>query len=226
MRTVPTSCRTRLTARDFEFVASALAGGKVETTVVQSLLREPRTLDALLDRPQVLRTIIELPDPLGISPELYFYVLVRHNLLDAGVDDIEIADYIAATLAGHARGNPLSGLTGRKPGVDFTYHVDFIEGLGGLNHYDRFFLHVQCGNQFLVLTGLFPNFLRRRAERRGAPAVHYYESVARDAFLAAREHPLAEEFAVADIYGRLAGCFCETRRALNRMAEDYLFLGT
>jgi hypothetical protein len=45
MRTVPTSCRNQLTTRDFEFVASVLTGGKVETKAVESLLREPGTLD-------------------------------------------------------------------------------------------------------------------------------------------------------------------------------------
>ena len=77
-----------------------------------------------------------------------------------------------------------------------------------------------------MLTGLFPKFLEHRAERRGAPGVNYYEGVARSAFLAAGDHPLADEFAVRTIYPRLAECLSETRLALNRMAEDYLFLGS
>jgi hypothetical protein len=91
---------------------------------------------------------------------------------------------------------------------------------------ERFFLEVQCGNRFLVLTGLFPRFLERRAERRGAPGLGYYESVARHSFRTAGQHPLAEEYAVREVYGRLAECFTETRRALNRMADERLFLGS
>jgi hypothetical protein len=39
----------------------------------------------------------------------------------------------------------------------------------------------------------------------------------------AGRHPLAEEFAVRDIYRRLGECFSETRRALNRMADEMSF---
>jgi hypothetical protein len=213
-----------LETRDFEFIASVLGGAALQGSALESLLREPDTLDAVLDQPQLFQAIIGLVEPLSISPQLYFYVLVRDNLKNAGIDDIDVADYIAATLANHARGIS-SGSRAMHPSVaDFSYHVDFIGQFDGLSNCDRFFLHVHCGNQFLVLTGLFPSFLRRRSRRRGAPGVRYYEGVACDAFLAAREHPLAEEFAVADVYGQLAGRFRETRRALNKMAEDYLFL--
>ena len=169
--------------------------------------------------------MIELADPLSISPEFYFFVLVRHSLQNAGIEDIEIADYVAATLSEHARGKPLGIRSAKRPEADFTYHIDFIEELDGLSPTDRFFLHVQCGNHFLVLTGLFPGMLRHRAKRRGAPGVRYYEGVARSAFLAAGDNPVAEEYAVAEVYERLAGQFGKTRRALNRMAEEFLFLG-
>jgi hypothetical protein len=223
---LPTSCRSRLQERDFEFIAHTLTGTSLESSSLAKLLSDPDTLDSVLEQPQLFRAIIELIDPLSISPELYFFVLVRHNLKHAGIDDIEIADYVAVTLSDHARCNPLANRKGRRPEADFAYHIDFIEELSGLSATERFFLQVQCGNHFLVLTGLFPRMLRHRARRRGAPGVRYYEGVAREAFLAAGDHPLAEEFAVAEVYERLAGRFGETRRALNRMAEEYLFLGS
>lgn len=74
--------------------------------------------------------------------------------------------------------------------------------------------------------GTLSRFLERRAERRGAPGLGYYESVARHSFRTAGQHPLATEYAVREVYGRLAECFTETRRALNRMAESRLFLGS
>ena len=98
--------------------------------------------------------------------------------------------------------------------------------MDALTKYDRFFLEVQCGNHFLVLTGMFPKFLAHRADRRGAPGVSYYESVAKNAYLAAGDHPLAHEFEVRSIYPRLVECFTQTRQALNRMTEDFLFLDT
>lgn len=224
---VPTSCRERLQPRDFEFITRTLAGGDRAATFLAELFEEEDSLAMVLDQDKLLRAVLELPAPLSISPELYFYVIVRRSLKDAGIDDLEIADYVAATLADHAGGRRHhSSGSGDRPEADFTYHVDIIEKMTDASATERFFLEVQCGNRFLVLTGLFPHFLTRRAERRGAPGLEYYEGVARHAFLVAGRHPLAEELAVREVYRRLGDCFSETRRALNRMAGDRLFLGS
>jgi hypothetical protein len=223
---VPTSCRERLQPRDFEFISKVLAGGDRVATFLAELFEEADSLAVVLDQDKLLRAVLELPSPLSISPELYFYVIVRRGLKDAGITDLEIADYVAATLADHAGGGRHSASRGGDlPETDFTYHVDIIEKMTDASTTERFFLEVQCGNRFLVLTGLFPHFLTRRAARRGAPGLEYYEGVARQAFLIAGRHPLAEEFAVREVYRRLGDCFSETRRALNRMAEERMFLG-
>ena len=226
MIAVPTSCRERLQPRDFEFIVASLAGKDREAKFLGELFANSESLTVVLDQDRLLRAILELPAPIGISPELYFYVIVRRSLKDAGIDDLEIADYVAATLADHAGGGATRGkIDGHVPGAEFTYHVDFIEKMADASPAQRFFLEVQCGNRFLVLTGLFPHFLTRRSERRGAPSLNYYEGVARNAFLHAGRHPLAEEFAVREVYRRLGDCFSETRRALNHMAGELLFLG-
>lgn len=226
MTPVPTSCRERLQPRDFEFILAALAGGdRGGAKFLAELFNEPGTLTAILDHDRLLRAVLELPAPLSISPELYFYTIVRRSLKDAGIDDVEIADYVAATLAENTGGALSRSCSGKVPDAEFTYHVDIIEKMSDASPTERFFLEVQCGNRFLVLTGLFPRFLERRAERRGAPGLNYYEGVARNAFLLAGRHPLAEEFAVREVYRRLGDCFSETRRALNRMADEMLFLG-
>jgi hypothetical protein len=226
MNLVPTPCRARLQPRDFEFISATLAGSAEERGFLFSLFEEPAALDAILENDRLFRAVMELPMPLSISPELYFFVLVRRSLKEAGIDDVEIADYVAATLADESGGALGSHPSGRAPDADFTYHVDIIERMNDASPCERFFLEVQCGNRFLVLTGLFPRFLERRAERRGAPGLSYYESVARHSFQTAGRHPLAAEYAVREVYGRLADCFTETRRALNRMADERLFLGS
>jgi hypothetical protein len=162
--------------------------------------------------------------PLSISPEFYFFLLVDHSFQEAGITDLAIIDYVAATLARHGAPSEVTRAQIDRPDRDFTYHLDFVEAMEGLHGYDRYFLQVRCGNQFLVMTGLFPGFLEERARRRGAPGLSYYESVARQAFLAAGEHPLAEEFRLQRMYPRLADCFPDARLALNRMSEKYLFL--
>lgn len=228
MHSVSSTCLERLTPRDFTFIETVLFGltNAPPDTGLRSLFEEEESLLDILEQDKLFQAIIEIPFPLGISPELYFFVLVRRSLQQANIEELRIADYVAATLAQHALGSPMSHSSLAKPDVNFTYQVDFLEAMEGLSDYDQFFLQVQCGNQFLVLTGLFPGFLEHRSSRRGAPGLRYYESVARSAFLSAGEHPLAEEFDLRGIYPLLADCLGETRHALNRMAEDYLFLGS
>jgi hypothetical protein len=84
---------------------------------------------------------------------------------------------------------------------------------------------VQCANLFLVLTSLYPDFLHRRAERRGAPDVPYYEQVVVSHLQSACKHVLAEEFALEDVFSRLSEAFPPVRRALNHTVREYLSLG-
>lgn len=226
MHTVHSTCLERLTPQDFAFIETVFFGkpGNTGRQGLESFFEERNSLLAVLEEDKLFKAIIEMPYPLGVSAELYFFVLVRRSLTEAGIEDARIADYVAATLALHATANPMAGAFPDRPDTDFTYQMDFLEAMEGLSAYDRFFLQVQCGNQFMVLTGLFPKFLENRAHRRGAPGLRYYESVARQAFLSAGEHPLADEFDLRNLYPRLADCFNETRQALNRMADDYLFL--
>jgi hypothetical protein len=220
---VPCSCFHRFWKEDFQFLQSCLSEKSGKDEALIRLLEDPDALLALLEHERVFQKIVEIPFPLSISPELYFFVLVRKSLKEAGISEVEVADYVAATLARHATAS-FGGISPQRPNLDFTYHVDFIEAMEGLGAYERFFLQVECGNQFLVLTGLFPKFLEHRCDRRGAPDLGYYESVARSAFLTAGAHPLAEEFELGILLPQLAGCLAETRHALNAMADRYLFL--
>jgi len=195
---------------------------------VENLLRlaaDPDSLDCLLDHPKLLQAIVALESPVSITPQFYFYVLLRHVLKESGLPQSSLCDYVAATLADFAAG---TGQLRPRRGESLSaapYHIDFIEELSVASTYDKFYLHVRCGNQFMVLTGLFPKFLEHREERRGAPGVRYYESVARDSFRCARNHPLANEFDLADVYELLSSEFTRTRMALNRMAREFLWLG-
>ena len=226
MREVPVNCRLRFQPKDFEFIATTLANGNVQKAgVVLSLTEDADSLEAMLDHEKLLNAVVSLKSPLRITPELYFYVLVRHVLKEAAVSHLGLVDYVAATLADFASGE--SPMRPRR-GEEFTavpYHIDFIEALNSASNYEQFYLHVKCGNQFMVLTGLFPRFLERREESRGAPGVQYYEGVARDSFRAAAQHPLANEFDLGEVYLLLSKQFPRTRLALNRMVREFLWLG-
>ncbi|WP_075090622.1 hypothetical protein [Verrucomicrobium spinosum] len=112
----------------------------------------------------------------------------------------------------------------RKPRPKL-YSIDYVQALENARSREKFFIHIQCANQFLVLTCLFPSFLHRRAERRGAPDVNYYEQVVVSHLDAAGRHVLSQEFALHDVLLRLAGNFPPVRRAMNYTLSEYLNLG-
>jgi hypothetical protein len=225
---MPQSCRNRLNRRDFEFMASVLNGrssGNQEAFL--SLVNDAETLNSILDHPKLLEAMVSMKLSIAVSSELYFYVLVRHALKESGIDHREVADYVAGTLVEFARGNPFKSVPGDSLQINgLPYYIEFIEAIKSANRYDQFYLHVHCGNQFLVLTGIFPEAIIRREQRRGAPGVPYYESVAQGSFQTAGEHPLAIEFALSEVYEILADQFRITRRALNRLSKEFLCLGS
>jgi len=81
------------------------------------------------------------------------------------------------------------------------------------------------GNQFMVLTGLFPTFISKRNERCGAPDLEFYEYFARRVFQGAANSPHAHGKALRQLLGALAEVKPAARRSLNRFAEEFVFLG-
>jgi hypothetical protein len=72
---------------------------------------------------------------------------------------------------------------------------------------------------------VFPDRIRFRTERKGAPGLHYYEGVGRANFRAASDHYLARKYELDAIFDTLAERFQETRLALNDLREHLLSLG-
>jgi hypothetical protein len=101
-----------------------------------------------------------------------------------------------------------------------------IDAAERANPYERFFVFVDGGNRLLLLTGIFPDSVRRREARTGAPGLPFYEQMAMTAFQSAHDHPLCAEFQLRDVYRTLLSCFGPTRRVLNRLGEEFLALGS
>jgi hypothetical protein len=104
-----------------------------------------------------------------------------------------------------------------------THAVDFLAVIQSASGLLRVHLEVAAGDQFLVLTGLFPDFLDRRAERHGSPGIDFYESFARQAYRRAADSS-GLEHQTRSLFGLLAETFPVARRSLNRMADRCLFL--
>jgi hypothetical protein len=216
------SCRNRFTGADFEFVASALSPGG-PTCHLAKLWKDADGLREMLDLKEVFRSLIDSPEALQVSPRFYFYVLVRHAFLQADLTDAGLADYVAGVMAKRVSANsddPLHDVT-----RGFTHAAEFLAFIAPAKGRLRFHLQVAAGNQFLVLTGLYPEFLKRRNEKGEAPGLDFYESFAQRAFRCAASDRLAPGSSSRQLFGALAEALPVARRSLNRVAEEFVFLG-
>lgn len=224
MRFPRPGCWYRFTAADWQFIRDALALSQRERDSLATLLDDPETVRMVLDHPKLFEALLVSRNAALLSPELFFYVTVRHTLKRVGLDDLGVADYIAVVCADF--GLPATAeqnLPERK--LESLYSVDYIAALESAASHEKFFIHVQCANQFLVLTSLYPDFLRHRAKRRGAPDLEFYEQVVVSHLEAAGRHALAGEFALDDTLAHVAQAYPPARRAMNHTVREYLSLG-
>ena len=179
-------------------------------------------MQQILDHPKLFEALVMRRGAVSVSPVLFFSVVVRHTLKRIGVEEPEVADYVAVACAEFRM--PAGGLAA-QPDLPSLYSADYIDALESARGAERFFIHMQCANQFMVLTCLYPSFLHHRAERRGAPDVGFYEGVVMSHLQAASHHVLADEFALHDVLERLSEAFPPVRRAMNHTVREYLSLG-
>ncbi len=218
---IPSSC-DRFTAADFSFLSQQLAPGEGHRHL-WTLWEDPEALREMLDLKEVLRGLLDSTGALSVSPAFYFYVLVRHSFLDAGITDADLADFVAGVMTERVGSGTGDVLTGVPTGL--THAADFVSILENATGRLRFHLQIAAGNQFLVLTGLFPGFLQRRCDRGGAPGIEFYEQFASRVYKDASENSAAPRGVPRKMFGALSECLPQARQSLNRVAEEFVFLG-
>jgi hypothetical protein len=214
--------RDRFTGADFEFLNEVLAGGEKRLCMAK-LWEDPDALREMLDLKRVLRGLLDSPSALRVSPDFYFYVLVRHAFRQAGISDPDMADYVSRVMAqrlGTQNKDPLHDIAN-----GYTHASDFLAVISSAQGRMKFHLQVAAGNQFMVLTGLFPSFIQKRNERCGAPDLAFYESFARRSFEGAANSNYSCGKVPRRLLASLAEAMPDARKSLNRVAEEFVFLG-
>lgn len=216
------SSRNRFTVADFDFVASVLAPDE-QRLHLEKLWIDSDAQREMLDLKEVLRGLLDSPAAIRVSPQFYFYVLVRHSFVQADLSDADLADYVAGVMTRSIvaeDGDPLQDIA-----RGYTHAADFISIISTAKGRMRFHLQVAAGNQFLVLTGLYPGFLKARCEKRGGPDLGFYESFAQQAYRGAADCRDGPGKGSRQLFGTLAEALPTARLSLNRMAEEFVFLG-
>jgi hypothetical protein len=208
---------------DWQFIIESLGMSERGRESLASLCDDPDSVRSILDHPKLFDAVAVQRRAAMLSPTLFFFVVVRHTLKRIGVEDLQVADYLAVVCAEF--GMPTSRQVHAQADKMSLYSVDYLEALDQARGPEKFFIHVKCANQFMVLTCLYPDYLHHRAERRGAPDVDFYEGVVMSHLQAAGHHVLAEEFALDEVLLHLSDALPPVRRAMNHTLREYLSLG-
>lgn len=219
---VRANCRERFTADDFAFVVRTLARSQTDHVSLVDLLSDLETRDAVLDNPRLIDAILSNAGQLSISSHFYFYVLARHVLRQAGINDRKLCDYVGSLLETFSRMNDL-----RAPHLaderGRQYICDMLIALTRATPEQAFFLRAHAGNYSLFLSGIFHENTQQRS-RRGGPDLKFYEQVGRTNYQLVASHATARRCELSDVYEELSDRFREVRLALNQLSDQLLNL--
>jgi hypothetical protein len=201
-------------------VVRLLADGDEKVAArVRDRLRD-EGLDALLDDPRTLNAILTADH--AAPSALVFYLLVRHALLESGIRDRILADYITAILVEFGREDRAFKVDATEPGR-FMYLVDLVAAADSPDGRRQFLVRAHLGNYALWLTGIFPDYVTARVHRRGAPGLGYFEEMGATGYRLAAETPTAVDHGLDGVLRVAAEAFPDLRVALNRVSDRYLF---
>ena len=214
--------RGRLTAADLQLVILLLSRGSAHKRAYLERRLASEGPDPLLDSPELLERLLTVRTMLVPSEALFFYVLVRHALQGAGVNDRDLADYLAALLLDFGQRDRAWRVAWHDD-QQHRYLVDILADLESTDGARRFKVMVHLGNYALWLAGLFPDYIAARHLRKGGPNVSYYDALGRRGFGLASDHALASEYGLVAVLRTAAERFPALRGALNGVSDRVFF---
>jgi hypothetical protein len=201
-------------------VVRLLAGGDDTATARVSNRLRDEGLDSILDDPRTLNAVLTAGH--SAPSRLVFYLLVRHALLETGIDDRTLADYIAAILIDFGNEDRAYRVDADHPDR-FFYLVDLVAASDTPDGRRQFMVRAHLGNYALWLSGIFPDYVTARVHRRGAPGIGYFEAMGATGYRLAADSPMAADHGLDGLFRLAADSFPDLRVALNRISDRYFF---
>jgi hypothetical protein len=198
-------------------------GAEAERDALEDRLRE-EGFDSILDDPRTFNAVLAGPEFSSASVELVFYLLVRHALLEEGISDRILADYLTALLIAFGRAGRAFHI--EDEAQEFHHLVDIVLAGDESVGQRAFQLRAHLGEFALWLSGLFPDHITASVHRRGAPGIEYYEELGSTGYRLAARFTVAEQHGLDRVYKSCADGFPALRIALNRIADRHLFPAT
>jgi hypothetical protein len=217
--------RGRLTAADLQLVILVLSRGSAHRRAYLERRLTTEGPDSLLDAPELLERLLTVRSMLIPSESLFFYVLVRNTLRRSGLEDRDLADYLAALLLEFGQRDRAFRI-GWNDDQRHRYLVDILADLEATEGDRRFRVMVHLGNYALWLSGLFPDYIAARRLRKAGPDVSYYDALGSRGFGLASDHALAAQYGLGSVLRLAADRFSALRSALNGVSDRVFFPST
>ncbi|MGB8355142.1 MAG: hypothetical protein WCD79_14690 [Chthoniobacteraceae bacterium] len=217
---IQANCRDRFTAEDFNFMVKTLSKSSSDAVCLQELLTDMNVRDAVLDHDLLVDAILTQPRQLSISPQFYFYILIRRVLKQTGITDRKISDYLASLLETFSRTARMKSPVDEE-GAPIQYLSDMLMALRNASPSQTFLIRAHVGNYSLFITGIFRESIERRS-RRGAPDFSYYEEMGRMNYYVVANHSVARSCDLADVFKALSEKFRDIRLALNCLSDQLM----
>lgn len=183
---------------------------------------EEEGLDHLLDHPRTLDRILDAERVEVLPIRLVLYVVLRHALVESGIESRSIADYLTAMVAEFGLRRRARRIS-EHADQEYDYLVDILGELGSAEGRRAFLLRAHLGNFALWLAGLFPDYIDARVQRKGAPGLDYYEELGQTGYRMAADDRHAEQHSLQRLYRDAAEAFVPLRRTLNRVSDRVFF---
>ncbi|MDX2226911.1 MAG: hypothetical protein SFY92_07470 [Verrucomicrobiae bacterium] len=216
--------RIKFTPDDYSFVLETLVGTPESEISLVNLLAEDSTRDEILDHERIHRRLMESPVCFNVSPAFYFYIVCRRALLEAKIDDRNLADYVASVLEEFVQTAHLHRIP-EAPGLPLHYLSDMLIQIRNSSPDVAFAIQAHIGNFTLFLSGVFHESIEHRARYRSSPPLDFYESMGRTQFQVLAHHRLAREFELETVYDRLARQFVEVRGVVSSISDRLMHWG-
>ncbi len=216
--------RASLSRSDAQHLIGLLGRSDPDLGESARLRVEEHGLDSVLDDPRLLNALLTEND-VAVRPSVIYYVLVRHTLLEGGLDDRGTADYVASVLTAFGQAGRAYKISAEAEG-EYHYLVDMVSELRTAEGRQRFLLRVHMGDFALWMAGLFPDYLEARTRRKGAPSIAYFEELGADGYRSASRSPEAAELGLESIFREVADHFTGVRTALNRISDRHFWPGS
>lgn len=193
---------------------AAVVRSRIDAGDIDGALTDPSMQEILLSASHL--AVLRLPLP------LHLFLAVDQALREAGVEDVELTDYIATLVLSFGDLAKATGLGENEP-VRSRYLTDLLAEAADASDARAATIRVHIAEVSLWLAGVWHEWIRSRANHRGGPNLGYYDSMGTAYYAHAAGSIDALDTGMSGVYASVHRAYPRIRVGLNAFADQHLF---